>query len=107
MPRFEFASGVTLTRESVGVEITCSQAGVEQIFTGEARIEVEGGAVRESCSRVAYIIAIFILEIIRLVTAISGGTKGHHGFTAQLGGGGELSCFQFANAGFQDRQHGP
>ena len=41
------ATGVTLARESVRIEITSSQTGVEKILSGEAGIQVEGVAVRE------------------------------------------------------------
>ena len=74
--------------------VTHLQTGAQQVLTSEAGVEVQAHAVREG--GVVCFVAVVITNNIRQASS-----HGHHHFTGQLGGGGELVSFQLGGAGFE------
>jgi hypothetical protein len=82
----------------VTIEVASTQHAGELVFTCETRFEIELKVVVEGGGSEAFV-ALLSQSIGRASKLI----RPHHevGDTLELGGGGELGCFQFANASFE------
>ena len=100
--------GRTGTAEAVAVaiEVAGAQGGAQQVLAGEAGIEVQANVVVErggtlGGTQVLLVVASCSGERVRAAAAVAVSTQHEGGDTFQLGGSGELGCFQLTNLGLE------
>ena len=88
---------VGLTIEGTVRKVTRTQTGVQQILAGEAGVQVQAQIVVEGRGTERGGVALRAIHTVVVLAAIHGSAEGPVGVTLELGGGGELGCFQLAN----------
>ena len=116
---------IRIAAEGAAEEVAGAQTGIKQVFTSEARVEVQADVIVERrgapvlgvgfavLGRVSggrgYVIAVFVNPVTRtvgcavgvLATTESGGTQNENRISLKLGGGGELGSFKLTHLGLK------